>query len=251
MKLNQIIAISNGEKTKKQSVLTNTYQLLAKRDLFEGVSKRYAPFEEDPMGKNTLPSEDKLVQMTVEQAIYTAREVMESMFNAVATQDKGNCKATGDIVVDQTQPGVGTVIASNVPVTTLLFLEKQLNDIRTFVSALPMLDPAELWEEDEVTGQWKTGEKVTFRSKKMFKNHVKAIATDKHPAQVDVYTEDEPIGRWTTVRFSGATRQIDKENMLEKIDNLDKAVKVAREIANGTEIEKVETGGAILRYIFG
>lgn len=36
------------------------------------------------------------------------------------------------------------------------------------------------------------------------RNHVKAEATDKHPAQVEVYHEDVPVGYWTTVKFSGA-----------------------------------------------
>ncbi len=33
---------------------------------------------------------------------------------------------------------------------------------------------------------------------------VKAEATDKHPAQAELYCEDMPIGYWTTVKFSGA-----------------------------------------------
>jgi hypothetical protein len=33
---------------------------------------------------------------------------------------------------------------------------------------------------------------------------VKAEATEKHPAQVEVYHEDVVVGQWKTVKFSGA-----------------------------------------------
>ena len=251
MRLNQVIAIANGEKSRKQSVFTTIYQTLSKKDLLEGISKRYQPFEEDPSGKNSLPPEDKLIQTTVESSIAEAKAVLGIMFNIVATQDEGNCNAKADIVVKQTQPGVGIQVVSQVPVTTLLFLEKQLVDIRTFVSALPILDPAEEWTLDEVSGYWKTAVKTTFRTRKTLRNHVKAEATDKHPAQVDVYAEDEPIGKWATTRFSGAIRKVDRDEMLDKIDELDKAVKIAREQANSIEVTKSTTGDAILEYIFG
>ena len=44
----------------------------------------------------------------------------------------------------------------------------------------------------------------TLRTKKVPRNHVKAEATEKHPAQVEVYYEDVAVGYWTTVKFSGA-----------------------------------------------
>ena len=49
----------------------------------------------------------------------------------LATQDFANCQAKANVVVD------GQTILKEVPVTHLLFLEKQLVDLRTFIDGLP------------------------------------------------------------------------------------------------------------------
>ena len=60
--------------------------------------------------------------------------------------------------------------------------------------------------QDVSTDSWKTEPVQTYRTKRVPRNHVKAEATEKHPAQVEVYYEDVTIGYWTTVKFSGSTR---------------------------------------------
>jgi len=84
--------------------------------------------------------------------------------------------ARADVVID------GQTIATDVPVTYLLFLEKQLVDLHTFVKKLPVLDAAESWVRDDSTDSWRTEAVRTIRTKKVPRNHVKAEATDKHPA---------------------------------------------------------------------
>lgn len=69
----------------------------------------------------------------------------------------------------------------------------------------------------------------TVRTKKVPRNHVKAEATDKHPAQVDVYYEDVPVGYWTTVKFSGALPARRVNELLDRVEKLQQAVKFARE----------------------
>lgn len=120
------------------------------------------------------------------------------LFDVTATKDWANRTAAADVVVD------GTVLLPQVPVPYLLFLEKQLTDLHTFVRKLPVLDASEAWNLDPSTDAWKTDPVRTIRTKKVPRNHVKAEATEKHPAQVEVYYEDVPVGYWTTVKFSGA-----------------------------------------------
>lgn len=69
----------------------------------------------------------------------------------------------------------------------LLFLEKQFADVHTLLRKLPVLDASESWTQDPSTDAWKTAPVRTVRAKKVPRNHVKAEATDKDPAQVDVY----------------------------------------------------------------
>ena len=245
MKLNQVIAISNGEKSTKQKVLSKVYQDLSKIPLFNGITKVYKPLEDDVTGSNLIPNETHPVQATVQSSIEEAFKVMEKMFNIVATQDVANCEAKADISVNN------KIILEEVPVTHLLFLEKQLIDLRTFVESLPVLDPAESWEFDKASGQYRSEPTKTVRSKKVMKNHVKAEATEKHPAQVEVYNEDVPVGTWTTTKFSGCIEKVEKNKMLNYIEDLDKAVKLAREEANSIEVQKSDFGTKILDYIFG
>src|SRR4029079_13612726 len=88
----------------------------------------------------TQPPENKLVQVKVKELVQRISRDLAEMFDVVATQDWANCQAHADVEVD------GRKILSGVPVTHLLFLEKQLVDLHTFVNKLPTLDPAERWE---------------------------------------------------------------------------------------------------------
>lgn len=241
-KLNQIIAVANGKKTGSQKSLTDIYQKLSKTELFSGISRVYHP---DDDGGETLPSETKLLQMKSSDAIGEAKRALTELFDVTLTQDFANTQAKADVIVD------GEVVLSNVPVTYLLFLEKQITDIGTFVSKLPTLDPAEQWVFDSNTDSYRTNPTVSNRTKKVLRNHVKAEATDKHPAQVEVYSEDVKVGEWSTVKFSGAIPAKEKNEISSRISRLSDAVKFARETANNLDVERQTAGEAVLEYIFG
>ena len=167
------------------------------------------------------------------------------MFNIIATQDKGNCIAKADVKID------GKVLLKDVPATHLIFLEKQLEDINTFVNTFPTLDPAEKWEWSPSGAVYVSSEAETFRTKQVPKSMITAPATDKHPAQVHIYNDNIVIGTYKTIKYSGAMLLTEKEEMLERIRILTRAVQQAREEANMTEVESVSYGSDILKYIFG
>lgn len=241
-KLCQIIAVANGKKSKAQSELTRVHHTLAKAGLLEGIARSYRPKDEEG---EKLPGESKRVQFTATQGIREAAAVLSELIDVVATQDTANCEAKADVVVD------GKALLPKVPVTNLLFLEKQLTDLHTFVDKLPTLDPAETWEHDGAAGTFATPPFETARTKKIPRNHVKAEATDKHPAQVDVYIEDVVAGYWSTKKFSGALPATERNGMLERVRKLQEAVKFAREEANAIEVKDVKFGKPIMEYIFG
>ena len=241
LKLNQVIAISTGEKSRKQKVLSKVYQELQQSSLFEGISKRYRALDEEG---ERLPDEDKKIQLTVTQAIKEATTVMENMFNIVAMLDIGNCTAMTDILIDD------KVLLEKVPVTHLIFLEKQLIDIETFISSFPILDPAEEWKFDESSACYSSKPKESHRTKKVQEVLVKAPATDKHQADTELITKDVITGYWNTIKFSGNMRKTDKNDLLERVRVLSKAVKIAREEANSVEVKKSDFGTKVLSYIF-
>lgn len=241
-KLNQIIAVVNGKKTQTQKTLTEIYKRLQKGALFEGITRAYTPADEDGEAQ---PSEKKNVQYKAHQAVAEVREVLRDMFDVTATQDWGNCNAKADVKVDD------VVVLADVPVTYLLFLEKQLTDIRTFVQTIPQLDPAETWHWDENADCFATEPSLSNRTKKVPRSHVLYEATDKHPAQVEMYHEDVTVGQWRTIKFSSALAAQEKNAIIQRIRRLQEAIKFAREEANSADVENVAIGNKVLDFVFG
>ncbi|MCC7421800.1 MAG: hypothetical protein IT428_16090 [Planctomycetaceae bacterium] len=240
-KLNQIIAILTGKKSQAKESLTQAYHQLQKGDLLSGISRTYKPKDENG---ETLPPEGKLVQVKVGDVIQRIRRDLTEMFDIVATQDWANCQAKADVVVD------GRKILSGVPVTHLLFLEKQLVDLNTFIEKLPTLDAAERWEFNSAQDCYASEPFQTTRTKKIPRSHIKYEATTEHPAQVEMYYEDVTVGIWTTLKYSGAIPASQRNLLLERVRKLADAVKAAREEANSVEVEKKSCGDAILGFLF-
>lgn len=241
-KLNQILAIEKGIKTDTFQKLTDAHHQLQKSVLLQGISKTYQPRDEEG---EPLPPEFTRVQVNAETIIQETREILARLFDVTATKDWANCQAKADIVVD------GQKLLEGVPATYLLFLEKQLTDIHTFVRKLPTLDSSENWALDNADSIWKTAPVETIRTKKVPRNHVKAEATDKHPAQVEVYMEDVPVGRWRTVKMSGALPASRVAELLSRVEKLQAAIKFAREEANSAEANNVTVSEKLFNYLFG
>ena len=242
MKLNQIVAIEKGTKAKAFQELSDAHHLLQKGVLLSGLSRRYTPKDEDG---ETLPSESTRVQTTVNEVVKKVRVALTELFNVTATKDVGNTHALADVVID------GKKLISGVPATYLIFLEKQLVSLHTFVKGLPTLDPAEVWHYDPSQDVFATDSVETVRTKKVPRNHIKAEATDKHPAQVELWYEDVAVGRWSTIKFSGAIETKEKNEILSRVEKLQEAVKVAREEANSIQVENISVGEALFDYVLG
>lgn len=240
-KLNQIVAVENGEKTRVLNEETALHREVQKLPLLSGISRTYAKKDDDG---DDLPAESTRVQVNAEDVLEKLGKTLTNLFDITLTKEVANTKASADVVVD------GKTILKNVPVTYLLFLEKKLVNLRTFVSKLPVLDPAQSWSKDPNTGVWATAPTQTTKTKKVLRNHVKAEATDKHPAQVELFHEDVIVGTWTKVEYSGAVPQTRVAELTERVDALAKAVKFAREEANNTDVDDAKAGKAVFDYLF-
>jgi len=241
-KLNQLIAVEKGVKAKSHQDLTAAHHGLQKPALLAGISRTYQPKDEEG---EQLPPESTRVQVKSEDVLRDTAATLTRLFDVTATKDWSNCAARADVTVE------GRTLLRDVPVAYLLFLEKQLADLGAFVRKLPVLDAAESWSVDPSTDSWKTEQVRTVRTKKVPRNHVKAEATDKHPAQVEVYYEDIPVGYWTTVKFSGALPARRVNELLDRVEKLQQAVKFAREEANGIEVTDQKVGDVVFGYLFG
>jgi hypothetical protein len=243
--LSQIVAIVGGTKSRATATFIQLSKDVAKAVLTEGLNKSYQPREE---GGETYPTDNKEVQLTVDGVLARISEVLTRMFDVVYTQEAANTEAKADVSVN------GDVLLSAVPLTYLLFLEKQLALLREVVrDDLPVLDPAQKWTPDTAgnAGVWRSEPIKSIKGKKVPKVVELAAPTKEHPAQVHLLQEDIVEGEWTTVRFSGAIPGRRRQELLDRVDTLADAVKMAREEANRLEVTDRQAGAVVFGYLFG
>ena len=239
--LSHIVAVSKSVKSGAEATLTNAHHKLQRAEGLKGLSRTYQPVDDDEIGK---PPESTRVQVTVGEVIKGVQNDLVRLFDVTATQDYGNTQATADVVVD------GQILVQAAPVSYLLFLEKQLVGLSTFIRKIPTLDPSETWTFDTAAGSWRAEPVKTVSTKKVMRNHVLSEATDKHPAQVQTYQEDVTVGHWTTTKFSGAVEATRVKELTERVVKLQEAVKIARERANATEVADKKVGETVLNWLF-
>jgi hypothetical protein len=256
MKLHQILAVNKGVKSKEYGNITKLHKEMQKSDLILGLQRRFRPREDVTGGDSNIdnfseyPDEDKKIQLKIEDVITEAQEKFASIWNSEAAKDFANAKAVADLVLDADTDRPETLY-KNVPVSHLLYLEKQLNDLFTFVSNLPVLSTDHNWEYDAQHSHFRSNVIKTLKSKKIQRPIELAPATKEHPAQVQLVTDDVPIGVWETTHFSAAIASDRKEAMKKNVLRLQKAVKYAREKANAdTDAPGVRIGSTLLSVVF-
>lgn len=240
-KLNQMVAVRKGLRARVARATTDVYHQFQKPALFAGLTRTYQPREENG---ETFPTERQLVQRSVEDDLQAIATHTAKLWDVVATVDWANQSAKGDVVVG------GTVVLPGAPVPFLLFLGQELEYLRTEVSKAPTLDPETVWHPDSSNGGARSDEIMTTRARKVPRVIVKAQATDKHPAQTEVFMFDEIVGDWTLTKFSGALPAARKRQILARIDALSDAVKQAVEEANAYEVTQMEIGNDLFEHLF-
>lgn len=240
-KLNQIIAIEKGAKTRINDDITKVYHAVKKPEMMSGLSRSYQPKEDDG---EKLPPESKLVQATASGMLAETARLMTELFDLTRTKDEANCHAKADVVLPN-----GTTLLKQVPIAHLLFLKKQMEDLRTIINSIPTLDPADRWAWDSNVNAQATAPVQTVKTKKVPKAFVKAPATKEHPAQVDVFQEDIVVGTWTVIKYSGALPAEKKALLLSRVDMLLAAVKAAKEEANSVDAPEKKEGETLFAFL--
>jgi hypothetical protein len=239
-RLSQVIAVEKQIKSRVNSEGGELHKLNQKPELFNGMTRNYERKSEEG---EELPPEQKLVQNRASENLNLWATMWAELLDVVATKDWGNVKASADLVVE------GRLLVKDAPVTYLIWLEKQLEDFRTFVDHLPVLDPARAWRSDSATGLYITEPVRTARHKKVPRVLVKVEASEHHPAQAEIVHDDVLVGYWSQLFTSGALPEPRRRQLLGRVDSLRKAVKEAREEANSMRVEAIEVGTAISRWL--
>lgn len=243
-KLHQITALLKTVKGRVYTDVTNLHKEAQKPDAYAGFAKVFRKRDED--GED-FPPENKRVVMNAAEVLRKLAKLQTEAWDLTAAQDWANMKAKADIVVD------GQVVLPGVPVTYLLYLEKQLVDVRTFIDKMPTLDDNREWLADPNSRLFRTERVTTHKTKKVQRAIVKYEAVIKDgvglPAQTEMISEDVIVGWWDSVLHSGALPVPRKEALLERVDKLIKAIKVAREFANDQVVDRHEVGSALFGYL--
>lgn len=245
MKLHEVIALLKATKTTTYSRFTELHKESQRAETYSGLRKEYFRSSEDG---EELPNEVKRVGRTSSQVLAEVQETLTDLFNYTSQQENGNQHAKATVTVN------GRVILKDAPVTYLLFLEKQLTDLRTFITKMPVLDENKDWTLDPASGIYRTEKVRTTRTKRVQRPIVKYDAVIKEgvalPAQTEMITDDIPTGVYETTQFSGALPSPRKKELLRRVDLLIQSVKVARSEANDTKAPEVKVAGAIFDYLF-
>lgn len=239
--LAQVIAVTDRRKNAAKSELTQFHRLLATERMLTGLARTYTPKNDDPADRR--PPESTNVQLVAGQVVTEVARAMTPAWDVIYCREEGNTRARADIVVGQ------EILAYAVPVTYLLFLEHQLTDLVTFLVKLPVLPPEDTWEWDPARGCYATDPVETRSTNKVPKNHVLAEATDRHPAQVQMYYEDETAGWWKTVKLSGAMPAPRVRQLTERATTMLIAVRHARELANMHVVEDQHIAGGLFAWL--
>lgn len=241
MKLNQVIAVMKGAKQEANKKKSEISEITNKPALFHGLNRVYQPRDDDGF---VYPPESQKVTTKVSDLIDRYQSGIAEMLDMAATLDWANTEARADIVVND------EVLLEAVPVTYLMFLEKQLGDVRSFIHTLPVLPIDKDWEYDTNRGFYATEPKETAKTKKITEFVVAYEATTEHPAQVKEVTKDVIEGSWTLVELAGAETQDRVDELLRQVDGLIKATIQAREMANDMEVERQKVAEPIFNYLF-
>lgn len=240
-RLHTIAAIHKGGKERAHLELTNLHKESQKPALYGGQSKRYTPLEEND--QDLPPDVNELVQLRSQDVLNDLRGVLRPLWDTEATLDKTNQAANADLIAD------GVTLVTDVPATYLLFLQKQLDTVRTFIDKLPTLPVTEDWTYDGAVGYHVTQPVKTTSSRKLTVPLVLHPGTDRHPPQAVAHQQDVPAGTWETVKRSGALPVDVKKRLLARVTALQNAVKAARERANMTPAIDFKPADDLLRFL--
>lgn len=210
---------------------------------FTGMHKTCVMLKE---GDVAPPDEHLEMTTTVKDKLLYIEKAIVDYLDVVLQKESTNQEAKADLVVD------GQVLATQLPATFLLGLESKLKTIRAVYAEIPTLAPGIAWKHEPTLGPdvYKTEKpEEKLKTAKTFMFKVLYQATDKHPAQIEKWEEQVPVGRYITETFSGMLSPAEKSELLARIDKLIQAAKVARQQANSVEASKREVGEIIMRYI--
>jgi len=247
-KLHELLAVESDVKGLQKKINSETEKAFEdKNKYFEGKVKTYVAF--DSNDKDCPETEKKFPVYTVKEKIAYHLDHFQKLVDVIHQQETTNTLAKADVILVD-EDGNEETLLTNVPVVSLLNLERELGELRRVMGKTPTLDPAMNWDKDSSTENWF---KTTPISRTRKRNQKKAIvlypATDKHPAQTQLIDEDIPVGVFSEEFISSCITPTEKSSFLSKLDKLIVGVKKARARANQADASTDKIGLKITNFL--
>lgn len=246
-KLHELLAVEGnlkGQADKVRGELTATFE--KKRHLFTEKRVTFLPLAE---GATPVVEEQLDLQTTVRRELRWFADLWAKAIDAGFQVDEANTHARADVLLAD-----GTLILKQVPATALLQAEKRLNEFAALIASVPTLDPAKGYQKDSDRGKdvYVARLDTRTRTKKEVQVIVGAQATKEHPAQVQYINVDVPTGSIQTQEWSGLVTPAEKADMLDRCEDLRRAVKQARSRANEQAVKTdAKLADTLLSFVLG
>lgn len=244
-KLHEVLAVESGLQSAAKKTNDDTITTFGKRDEnFISIVRQMTYFNDEETRLNTI--ETKEMPTTVPDRLNALVAPNARALDAYLQKEATNQKATADIVIGD------AILAADVPGTVLLGLETKLAELRKVYEAIPTLAPGPVWVLDADTrkGVYKAQTvATTFSTRKTMRVITMAAATEHHPAQVATVPEDVAVAKIEVQAWSGMMTVAHKTDLLERLDQLLRAVKRARQRANATEVVVRDIGRTLFDFV--
>lgn len=246
--LHEILAVDKDLENVAGKVVEEAANTFSKKlEHFTGSDKRLEMFDDNRKHEEEGFREVRELTTTVDDKLNYVWESLVKHFDCVAQKETTNTTAKADVILPD-----GTTLIPGLPASLLLTMENKLLRLRKMYEEIPTLQPGIDWVMDEERGKGvfrARNEETKHKTEKVVQHKILVQPTDKHPAQVEKWTEDKPIGQYKTIRWSGMVSPAKKSQLLNKLDTLVNAFRQARMRANTAEVVKVDIGKKIFDYM--
>lgn len=251
-KLHELLAALGDAEAKSKLVQNEAKETFSKRTShFHGGHKTLKMFDDAEKPLEAAGAEHQELTTTVGAKLAYIEKDIARWWDAFLQKEATNQEARAELVLDD------VVLGGPFPAAFFLGLEKELKELRRVYEEIPTLQPGIKWEYDDSVVAT-DGSKGIYRNmnpdkklktRQVIKHDVIVPPTDNHPAQVEKWTEQMPVGEFTQENFSGVISSSRKSELLGRISKLIEATKRARMRANDTPIRDIKIGKTLFAYI--
>lgn len=242
-KIHEHLAALNEIENQDKAMSEETRKTFGKRELFEGHDRILHMHDEKRKAEEAGAGDSQTLTTTVIERLYYENKFSIKNLDMQLQREVANTKAKATIEL----PGGAKI--ENVPVTFLMYFEKYLIQKRKTYLSIPTLDTTMKWEpadKEKLQGVHQTVKpESTNKTEKDRVVIVKFEATDKHPAQTELFDKDIIVGHYEKACKTGKFTPAQKHKLISYIDGCIVAVKRAKARANETIVEKEKIGKSL------